>query len=229
MRPAIRLVATHESFFPEMASGKASRAGHPAASCSISWSRLRRTQLPCRPTRGVCLLVAVTMCIASGFGTWLLLQPTTLDGRFDSHYVTAWQAIRAAGAFRNPHYDLAVRRRLPSGVVVQFNPTHSLSKRPPSAKGNADTVSRPFDSSAFNFNRVPDSEVMAVFEPITFTAGRAGPTLLRAVWWNGRPDAPQPPQLSDESHALFINASPLWLGHGLFVPAVRSGLAQVCH
>ena len=185
----------------------------------FSRGRHLRQLLPCRSPRSLALAVVLLGCVLGATGAWRLLHPHRLS--FGDHYLAAWEAIRQTGAFRNPSYDLAVRRTLPDGVVVQYNPTHAVSKRPPSARGDALAVVRPFDPSAFNFNRVPAAEIMAYLEPV-------GALSLRAQWLRGgAADAPASPEPGADDHALIINASPLWLGHSLLVPALRRGLPQV--
>ena len=181
-------------------------------------------QLPCRLPRllGV-IFVVIALAVGGTIAAWHYLYRERQT--FNMRYSAAWEHVRKTAELRNPDYDQAERRSLPSGVVVQFNPTHASSKRAPSAPSSAVVV--PFSHTAFNFNKVPPAEFMCLFD-----SSAAGATVgahaspLRATWWNTGRLAPPPPPTSG-THVLMINASPLWLGHALLVPSLRRSLPQV--
>jgi hypothetical protein len=133
---------------------------------------------------------------------------------FETAFRRAWGFALERGALRNPRYRDAKRRTLLGGVVAQFDPSHLISKRPPSI-GDAIRVKKPHDPSAFNFCRVAQLEHLCEID------GDRG-----HVHWKDASDTTREAATAD-GHLLVVNVNPLWEGHGLFVPFVDRLLPQV--
>lgn len=137
---------------------------------------------------------------------------------FDERFLARFHALQATpGLFRNPHYARNRRRVLPGalGVVAQFNEHHLVNKRP-TGMANPTSARRAFDAQLFNFTKANPAELvcgMDVGGAVAFTGASAEAST--------NDDAAAEPL-----HAVFVNPSPILLGHSLLVPSVRSCAPQ---
>jgi hypothetical protein len=166
----------------------------------------------------------------------------TLPGVVRNPSMNAWQrkVLAPAGA---PSSSSPLSREasslVSSSLVATFNPEHLKTKRPASiaAAGAAAAVEipvvRPFNPDGFHFGKVKASEVVVRFRlSLADTPpGQGGDDAI--TWASGRDadaeggaDAPLG-SFPDGEHAVLVNASPLFRGHGLLVPYLHALHPQV--
>jgi hypothetical protein len=160
----------------------------------------------------------------------------TLPGVVRNPSMNAWQRKVLAPAGASSSSPLAL---VSSSLVATFNPEHLKTKRPASiaAAGAAAAVEipvvRPFNPDGFHFGKVKASEVVVRFRlSLADTPpGQGGDDAI--TWASGRDadaeggaDAPLG-SFPDGEHAVLVNASPLFRGHGLLVPYLHALHPQV--
>lgn len=160
-----------------------------------------------------------------------------------SSYLSVWDTLnKVEGLFRNPNVSLWKRKfwlenerslsspssSLANSFIITHNPDHKRMKRPPSTTvaPSVALVSRPYNPEAFNFTKASLREVVCLVklranEPPSFSwlspLTNAGDNFDLASF----------PSNDSDVHPVFVNVSPIFRGHGLFVPQVLRGNAQV--
>lgn len=160
-------------------------------------------------------------------------------------YLPIWDALnKVDGLFRNPNVLLWKRKLwheksslstssapLVESFIITHNPDHKRMKRPPSttATPSVALVSRPYNPDAFNFTKASIREVVCL---VKLRAGETPSfTWLSSLDNSGGTSADLTALPSNDSdvHPVFVNVSPIFRGHGLFVPHVLQGNAQVAN
>lgn len=162
-------------------------------------------------------------------------------------YLESWNILQSTpGVCRNPNVQAWQRKPLgPSGVVATFNPSHLSTKRPQSIASDGELkVLRPFNAAGFHFGSASSREVVArvqissgdVSEDCfaSFASGGAVASGGAAVGDSSQcndcsASSTVADAVPDNEHPILINVSPIFPGHGLFVPYVGRGLPQAAN
>ncbi|RYY36000.1 hypothetical protein EON62_02095, partial [archaeon] len=174
---------------------------------------------PTRPAPSRALLVTTS-------SAYMSTSPLPERSGWDDAYARAWMSVAGCTppVLRNTAYADTSRRVLGGerGVIAQFCEGHLSTKRmtdlvAPGGKVAAapppPAVRKPFDASTFHFLKCrPAEQVLRVTLP-THAEDEHG-----AGGEAGEPSA---------DHRVWVNANPLWEGHGLFTPHVDRCQPQV--
>ena len=172
-----------------------------------------------------------------------------------SNYLTVWEELnKIDGIFRNPNVSFWKRKfwtdkstssstssssssttqACAESFIITHNPDHKRMKRPPSTSTSISTavsiVSRPFNPEAFNFTKASLNEVICL---VRLKEGETASFSWFSTLGNDKNKTSLGltcfPKEDSNEHPIFVNVSPIFKGHGLFVPNIVQGNPQVAN